>query len=443
MQLLQPAMADRACPSPPPPPPLPEAAAWSALSVTESATVEDVLKLFRANPRMRILAVVTDIGRPVGAIFEIDVRNLLFNPYGYALIRNPYFGGSINSLVKPVPVVDGDLAQIRLGDVPGSHDLAEGIIQVRDGRFVRALDSIDLVRLAAARERESAWAHARRADRVDDAGRLFSEEVSALSDELLTIATHTRDLAAAFNARAHETGGKATAVATAAAQTVSGLQEMSARGQRLTSVVEGITRDAARARTIRNDAMTAVRDAGHHVAALSVSARAIDKMLAMIQLIAKKTQLLAINASIEAAQAGEAGKSFAVVAAEVKALASQTRHATIDIVAHIAEIHEAVDDVVRGHAQVVDAIVAISDMSSTIDAGLTDQTETSMTIAAYVHQAAHAGADIDVGVRDITDRAMAAGSDAATLEALSLALSNAARNVTDRAGKFVGSIGSL
>lgn len=127
----------------------------------------------------------------------------------------------------------------------------------------------------------------------------------------------------------------------------------------------------------------------------------------------------------------------------MKALASQTRHATIDIVAHIAEIHEAVDDVVRGHAQVVDAIVAISDMSSTIDAGLTDQTETSMTIAAYVHQAAHAGADIDIGVRDITDRAMAAGSDAATLEALSLALSNAARNVTDRAGKFVGSIGSL
>ncbi|MFO1023771.1 MAG: methyl-accepting chemotaxis protein [Acetobacteraceae bacterium] len=52
----------------------------------------------------------------------------------------------------------------------------------------------------------------------------------------------------------------------------------------------------------------------------------------------RQTSLLALNATIESARAGEAGKGFAVVAGEVKALATQTAHATDQIGAQISDI---------------------------------------------------------------------------------------------------------
>lgn len=62
----------------------------------------------------------------------------------------------------------------------------------------------------------------------------------------------------------------------------------------------------------------------------------------MIQAIARQTHLLAINARIEAARAGDIGRGFSVVADEVKVLAHQTREATHGIETHISQVKTAV-----------------------------------------------------------------------------------------------------
>lgn len=67
------------------------------------------------------------------------------------------------------------------------------------------------------------------------------------------------------------------------------------------------------------------------IQSLSDSVEAIVAILGTIETIAKQTNLLALNATIEAARAGEAGRGFAIVASEVKTLASQTALATEDI----------------------------------------------------------------------------------------------------------------
>ncbi|PSJ39942.1 methyl-accepting chemotaxis protein [Allosphingosinicella deserti] len=81
---------------------------------------------------------------------------------------------------------------------------------------------------------------------------------------------------------------------------------------------------------------------GERMAGFAEAMSRVQKVSSSIEGIAYKTNMLALNATIEAARAGEAGRSFAVVAAEVKKLAHDTRAATSEIAATVASLtHEA------------------------------------------------------------------------------------------------------
>ncbi|MBE7636527.1 methyl-accepting chemotaxis protein [Sneathiella sp. P13V-1] len=71
---------------------------------------------------------------------------------------------------------------------------------------------------------------------------------------------------------------------------------------------------------------------------LSEALSGVAKVASDIEKIASQTNLLALNATIEAARAGDAGKGFAVVASEVKALADETRKATVEIAETVGEL---------------------------------------------------------------------------------------------------------
>ena len=77
---------------------------------------------------------------------------------------------------------------------------------------------------------------------------------------------------------------------------------------------------------------------GERMAGFAIAMNQVQTVSSTIETIARKTNMLALNATIEAARAGEAGRSFAVVAAEVKKLAHDTRSATSPIASTIGEL---------------------------------------------------------------------------------------------------------
>jgi methyl-accepting chemotaxis protein len=108
--------------------------------------------------------------------------------------------------------------------------------------------------------------------------------------------------------------------------------------QDVMTAIGDIAGQIQRSSEIGHDAVQRAHDARATIDALVKAANDIGAIVGVITTIAEQTNLLALNATIEAARAGEAGRGFAVVASEVKTLATQTGRSTEQIGAKIGEI---------------------------------------------------------------------------------------------------------
>ncbi len=185
---------------------------------------------------------------------------------------------------------------------------------------------------------------------VDMTGQLTElvNQVSAQaqrSEQAMERQRHETDqVATAINemsAAAHEVAQSAQGAAEAA-------QKTDTEGQAAKQVVDG---SIARIHTLVQD----IRDSGLSLDTLQKDVSSIVSVLDVIRSIAEQTNLLALNAAIEAARAGEAGRGFAVVADEVRALASRTQQSTQEIQGMIDRLQKGTQDAVTSMRRSSDA----------------------------------------------------------------------------------------
>ncbi|QJT09300.1 methyl-accepting chemotaxis protein [Oceanidesulfovibrio marinus] len=169
-----------------------------------------------------------------------------------------------------------------------------------------------------------------------DAARELSMQMDELTGSVDSTARQTDDLAASMeqmNATVFHVANNAGEVASASEQARDVAHQ---GGKEVESTLQ----------TTREVAQRAERLAGA-LATLDTRAENIGAVVAVINEIADQTNLLALNAAIEAARAGEAGKGFAVVADEVRKLAERTMQATKEVEGVVVEIQQGTRDAVQ------------------------------------------------------------------------------------------------
>ncbi|RMO17983.1 putative methyl-accepting chemotaxis protein [Pseudomonas cichorii] len=296
------------------------------------------------------------------------------------------------SIVRPL------MEAVQVAEDVAAGDLSKNVVvQGNDevSRLQQALSGMQLnLRQTIQQISESATLLASAAEELDAVTNESSRGLQQQNNEIEQAATAVNEMTAAVEEVARN------AVSTSEASRLSSHSALEGRNRvsETLSSIQQMTRDVA----VTSD----------QVRSLAQQSQAIGKVLDVIQAIAQQTNLLALNAAIEAARAGEAGRGFAVVADEVRALAHRTQTSAQEIEVMVGGIQndteqavismqnssskaEATLDVAQSAGQALEAITqAINEIS-----------ERNLVIASAAEEQAQVAREVDrnlVNIRDLS-----------------------------------------
>ena len=214
------------------------------------------------------------------------------------------------------------------------------------------------------------------------------DELGELAGWVDTFLAQIHDMVKIISSSSTEVAAAATEIAATAEQMSSSAEEQSAQLEQITAAVEEMSATATEVANQSNSAVNASEESGKNaisggevvtgaigkineidasvnsskdlILSLGEKSGQIGQVVEVINDIADQTNLLALNAAIEAARAGEAGRGFAVVADEVRALSERTAKATQEVSDSIGEIQDftekAVEGIKEGSERVVEGV---------------------------------------------------------------------------------------
>jgi methyl-accepting chemotaxis protein len=199
--------------------------------------------------------------------------------------------------------------------------------------------------------------------------------VITASAEILAVATQQASTAEEQAAAVAQISTTIDEVKTIVEQSFSKAQAVAEQAQHTRDISQGGQQAVTDTADSMEQIKTRVEGIAQNILALSEQTQQIGKITATVNDIAAQSNLLALNASVEAARVGEQGKGFAVVAAEMRNLAEQSKQATAQVNGILSEIQKATNV----------AVMATEEGTKRVDAGTKLTRQTGQTIQQLAH----------------------------------------------------------
>jgi methyl-accepting chemotaxis protein len=243
----------------------------------------------------------------------------------------------------------------------------------------------------------------------------FEASVKSLVDAVSETAMQMQQRSQTMAAAAEQSKTQASAVSAASEEAASNVQTVASATEELTASIGEIGQQVAKSSTISGNAADQAEKSNIQVEGLVAAAQKIGDVVGLIQDIAEQTNLLALNATIEAARAGEAGKGFAVVASEVKSLATQTAKATEEIRGQITAMQGATGDSVAAIRGIGEIIREINEIATAIASAVEEQTSATEEISRNVQQASAGTQEVSSNIDGVAQAAGETGKSASEM----------------------------
>ena len=255
-----------------------------------------------------------------------------------------------------------------------------------------------------------------------------SNEISEKAAELKDVANSTSEQASLLNRDAGETASSVTTASSAA--------------EELTASIGEIQSQADHSAAMTKDAMKKTENTSNKFTELLNATQQITSVVDLISEIAEQTNLLALNATIEAARAGEAGRGFAVVASEVKDLATQTAKATGDISEQVGNVQEMTKHAEDALSQINETIKEISEVGSSIAESVRQQQFATSEIAQSLDIVSSGAASVGQSVEVVLDSSNKNSSSAEGVKGQADLVSKESKELGEEVEIFLGALKS-
>ena len=265
----------------------------------------------------------------------------------------------------------------------------------------------------------------------------FERTIGEIVNGVASASSQLKDTAGGMAATAEQSSQRSDAVARFIGEASSGVTAAAAASDEFAMSIGEISRQAASSAQLARAASDTAQEADDTMSDLSMSAAEVGKITTLIQTIAKRTNLLALNASIEAARGGEAGRGFAVVASEVKELAAQTSRATQDIADKIRMMENSTGNSVTALRSVNAQIEQLEATAIAIASAVDQQSVAGQDLARSIDLAARSTDEVTGSATDLHEASLATGEAASQVLGSATELEKQSSTLHQQVDKFL------